>query len=69
MKAVRFLILAPIEDPEQRARLRADYYLKEASPPRQMFCSSYDPKELGLNTEATYMSQIGGPTTYCFEVH
>jgi hypothetical protein len=69
MKAVRFLILAPIEDPQQRVKLRADYYLKEASPPREMFCSSYDPKELGINTEATYVSQIGTPTTYCFEVN
>jgi hypothetical protein len=69
MKAVRFFILEPIEDPQQRVKLRADYYLKEASPPREMFCSSHDPKELGMSTEATYVSQIGGPTTYCFEVN
>lgn len=68
MKAIRFIILEPIEDPKQRLKLRVDYYLKEASPPQQMFCSSYDPKELGLNTNATYVSQVERPTTYCFEL-
>ncbi len=68
MKAIRFVILAPIEDPDQRKKLRADFYLKEASPPQQMFCSSYNPKDLGLEADQTYVSQIGSPTTYCFRL-
>jgi hypothetical protein len=68
MKAIRLVILAPIEDPEQRKKLRADFYLIEASPPRQMFCSSYDPKDIGLRTEVTYVPQSGNPTSYCFEL-
>jgi hypothetical protein len=68
MKAIRFVILEPIEDPEQRKKLRADFYLKEASPPQSMVCSSYDPEAIGLKTAMTYVSRGGGDPTYCFEV-
>jgi hypothetical protein len=68
MRAIRLVILEPIEDPDQRRKLRADFYLKEASPRQQMFCSSYDPKDIGLKTEETYVSQTENPRTYCFEV-
>ncbi len=68
MKAIRLVILAPIEDPDQRKKLRADFYLKEASPPQQMFCSAYNPKDLGLKASETYVSQIAGSTTYCFKL-
>ena len=68
MKAIRLVILEPIEDPDQRKKLRADFYLKEASPPQQMFCSSYDPEDIGLKTEETYVSRTRNPTTYCFHL-
>ena len=61
MKAIRFMVLEPIEDPDQRKKLRADFYLKEASPPQQMFCSSYNPEDVGLKTEQTYVSQTLSP--------
>jgi hypothetical protein len=61
MKAIRLIILEPIEDREQRKKLKADFYLKEASPPQKMFCSSYKPEDLGLKTEQTYVSETEGP--------
>jgi hypothetical protein len=67
-KAVRLFVLAPIEDANQRAKLRVDYYLEEMSEPRQMFCLSRDPKALGLNPEETYVPGTGDATTYCFEL-
>ncbi len=67
-KAVRLFVLTPIEDPDQRVKLRADYYLEEASEPQQMFCLSRDPKALGLNAEGTYTSATGDPMIYCFRL-
>jgi hypothetical protein len=68
MKAIRLVVLEPIEDSEQRKKLKADFYLKEASPPQQMFCSSYNPEDLGLKTEQIYVSETMSSKTYCFEV-
>jgi hypothetical protein len=67
-KAVRLFVLEPIEDPGQRAKLRAHYYLKEMSEPHQMFCLSRDPKELSLNAEETYVARSGSSKSYCFEL-
>jgi hypothetical protein len=58
--------LEPIEDAGQRAKLRADYYLKEMSEPRQLYCLSRDPKELSLNVEETYVAATGDSKRYCF---
>jgi len=66
-KAVRLFVLAPIEDPAERARLRADYYLDGMSEPRSMFCLAKDPRALGL-TEKKYTAGAGEDTTYCFEL-
>jgi hypothetical protein len=68
-KSVRLFVLEPIEDPDQRAKLRADYYLKDMSEPHQMFCLSQDPKALGLNVQETYMAGAGEDEAYCFELH
>jgi hypothetical protein len=65
-RAVRLFALTPIDDPDQRAKLRADYYLEEMSEPQQMFCTSRDPKRLGLSVQETYVSGSGDNTTYCF---
>lgn len=59
MRAVRLFVLEPIEDPTQRAKLRADYYLKDMSEPHQMFCLPHDPKEVGLKAETTYVGSAG----------
>lgn len=67
-RSVRLFVLAPIEDADERAKLRVDYYLKAMSEPQQMFCLSQDPKALGLNTEETYVSGTGDATIYCFEL-
>jgi hypothetical protein len=67
-KAVRFFVLEPIEDPDQRAKLRADYYLKEMSEPREMFCFSRDPEELGLDADETYVAGTGDTKSYCFQL-
>lgn len=66
-KAVRLFVLVPIDDPAQRAKLRADYYLEEMSEPRSMFCFAKDPRALGL-TAIAYTAGTGDDTTYCFEL-
>jgi hypothetical protein len=68
-KAARLFVLEPIEDPDQRAKLRADYYLKDMSELHQMFCLSQDPKVLGLDAEETHVAGAGENETYCFELH
>lgn len=68
-KALRLFVLEPIDDPDQRAKLRADYYLKDMSALHQMFCLSQDPKTLGLNAEESYVTGAGEDKTYCFELH
>ena len=67
-RALRLFVLEPIEDPDQRAKLRADYYLKDMSQLHQMFCLSQDPKVLGLNAEETYVAGAREDETYCFEL-
>ena len=67
-KALRLFVLEPIEDPDQRAKLKVDYYLKDMSEIHQMFCLLQDPKVLGLNTENTYVAGTGEDETYCFEL-
>jgi len=67
-RAARLFVLTPIDDANQRAKLRVDYYLKEMAEPRQMFCWSRDPNTLGLTPEETYVSGTGDATTYCFEL-
>jgi hypothetical protein len=67
-KAARLFVLAPIENPDQRAKLRADCYLEEMSEPRQMFCISRDPKAVGLSVQETYVSGTGEDKTCCFEL-
>lgn len=61
-------VLQPIEDPDLRAKLRADYYLKDMSELRQMFCLSQDPEALSLNVEDTYVAGMGEDKSYCFEL-
>lgn len=68
IRAARLFVLEPIEDPAQRAKLRADYYLKDMSEPHHMFCLSHDPKDLGLNAETTYVTGAGEDKSYCFEL-
>jgi len=41
----------------------------DLTPPQQMFCSSHNPKDIGLKTEQTYVSQTGNPAIYCFELN
>ncbi|HEY1212743.1 MAG TPA: hypothetical protein VGE93_03830, partial [Bryobacteraceae bacterium] len=67
-KAARLFVLAPIEEADQRAKLRVDYYLEEMSDSQSMFCLSRDPKALGLNVENTYVSGTGDARRYCFEM-
>jgi hypothetical protein len=67
-KTVRLFVLEPIEDAEERAKLRADYYLEESSEPQQIFCVLQDPKTLGLNVKETYVLNGNHLTTYCFRL-
>ncbi len=66
--AVRLFVLEPIADSDQRAKLRADYYLKEMSEPREMFCLSQTLEGLTLNPEHTYVAGDGDSKRYCFEL-
>jgi hypothetical protein len=66
--SARLFVLEPIEDPEQRAKLRADYYLKDMAEPRQMFCLWQDPTESGLKVRETYVAGTGDSRKYCFEL-
>jgi hypothetical protein len=66
-QAVRLFVLAPIDAPAERARLRADYYLEGMSESQSMFCLAKDPCALGL-TEEAYTAGAGEDTTYCFEL-
>jgi hypothetical protein len=65
--AVRLFVLAPIDDPADRARLRADYYLEGMSAPQSKFCLANDSRALGL-TEEAYTAGAGEDSTYCFEL-
>jgi hypothetical protein len=67
-KAARLFVLEPIEDADMRAKLRADYYLKDMSLLHQMFCLSQDPKELELDPEDTYVAGTDENKSYCFEL-
>ncbi len=67
-KSVRLFVLKPIDDPQQRAKLRVDYYLESMSESYQMFCSSKDPKDMGLEVEETYVSGTDDQKTFCFEL-
>lgn len=67
-KNVRLFVLEPINDSEQRAKLRADYYLVTMAAPSQMYCLPERPDQLGLDAEATYSYGTGEEATYCFEL-
>lgn len=68
-KAVRLFVLREIEDPKERIRLRASYYLIEMARSERMFCLSKDPSEFGLNVGETLSSSDEARNRqYCFEL-
>jgi hypothetical protein len=68
LKRFRLFVLKPIEDPKQRALLRADFYLEDFSWASTMYCLYQDPKEFGLALEDTYVAGTDDSKQYCFEL-
>ena len=66
-KRLRLFVLKPIDDPEERKMLRAEYYLEEMSEPHQMFCFLENPEGFGLQTEETYIG-TNDVRKHCFKV-
>jgi hypothetical protein len=65
-KEVSLFVVTPIEDPQQRQRLRADYFLEDFSQRLPMYCLSLDPADLGLELHGgVFVQSFGGMT--CFQ--
>lgn len=64
--AHELFVVRPIEDPEARERMHADYLVDEDEEPQGpgMYCLQTDPQQSGLKVEVTQNGQGG----YCFEV-
>jgi len=60
----RVFVVSPIEDPETRARLHADYFVDDMATAAAMQCMELDPRQLGLDVQVF----ANGDGTYCFEV-
>ena len=67
-RRAHFFVLRRIDDPAQRHKLRADFFLEEMSEPRQMFCTAKDPREYGLSPDEIYESTDEDPKRYCYEM-
>jgi hypothetical protein len=65
-RSYRLFVVRPIEDPSERRRLGADYYLLDQS--EAHYCISFDPKELGLDVPSIVEEHDDGGT-YCFALH
>jgi hypothetical protein len=62
---MRLFALQPIEDPELRKKLHADFYLLDMS--QEMYCMSQNPEAFGL-AEAIYVHGDGDEKEYCFDL-
>ena len=58
----------PISDAAQRARLRADYYLRDTSLEYPMYCVDQDPVALGIDPKNVYARSSGETHRWCFEI-
>jgi len=61
----KLFVLKPIDDPEVRKMLGANYFLEEFSTPREMYCLDKKPESLDGSSFSHVDSKGGGP--YCFE--
>jgi hypothetical protein len=66
-KRVRLFVLRPIDDPNERAKLRVDYYLEDMSMPHQMFCVLDKPSNLGITPRDIYVNEADD-REHCFEL-
>jgi hypothetical protein len=64
LKRLRLFVLMPIEDPEKRRLLGADYFLRDFSQQIPMYCLTQDLVDLGLEVEFSVSDPDRG--TYCF---
>lgn len=60
----QLFVVRPIEDPELRATLHADYIVDDEARRADMYCGWTDPKDLGLDVEVF----ANGNGSYCFEM-
>lgn len=67
-KRLRLFVIRPIENPKQRAFLRANYLLVDTSERHQMYCLWEDPKKAGLAVDKLFGGAVDGSTRYCFEL-
>ena len=66
--SVRLFVLRPIIDPQDRAKLRVEYFLEEMSLPSETYCFSRHPMEYGLETEEVYSPEDEDLEYHCFEL-
>jgi hypothetical protein len=62
----KIFVLRPIEDPEQRAQLHADYRLMDMSMP--YYCLGFDPDDLQLEVDDVLVVPDARGDTYCVEL-
>jgi hypothetical protein len=67
LKQFRLFVLTPIEDPETRRLLKADYILQDFSQRLPMYCLEQDPRALGIDDEALGKLVGSDESGYCFE--
>lgn len=67
-KRLRLFVLRAIQDPKQRALLKADYYLVDASEQFPMYCVWTDPRASGLKVDEVFEAGAAGERRYCFEL-
>jgi hypothetical protein len=63
-RRARVFVLRPIDDPAERRRLRADYFLIDASWPH--YCLQGDPADLGLTVDYEYVGRGDEGEVHCF---
>ena len=61
-------VLAPIDNVEKRALLKADYEIREISWPQKFYCLGKPPAEYGLDIDHVAIDDQQSYKQYCFEV-
>ena len=61
-------VLEKIIDAEKRAKLEADYYILDLSPPLLMYCLDKKPREFGFPTDDFATLKYPHETSYCFDL-
>jgi len=70
LKSFRLFVLHPIESPEMRKLLSADYLISDLSPKHSMYCTRHEPATFGLHDDEmnVHTSPDVDSPSHCFEL-